>query len=42
MALQIKYQQKLLEAGCDEAGRGCYAIVLQQQLYCQKHFIIHY
>ena len=25
MALQIKYQQKLLEAGCDEAGRGCYA-----------------
>ena len=24
MALQIKYQQKLLEAGCDEAGRGCY------------------
>ncbi|MCD2424957.1 ribonuclease HII [Niabella pedocola] len=23
--LQLRYQQDLLEAGCDEAGRGCYA-----------------
>ncbi len=23
--LKISYQQELLEAGCDEAGRGCYA-----------------
>jgi ribonuclease HII len=25
MALELFYQTKLLEAGCDEAGRGCYA-----------------
>lgn len=25
MALQLFYQTKLIEAGCDEAGRGCYA-----------------
>lgn len=25
MSLQIFYQTKLIEAGCDEAGRGCYA-----------------
>jgi len=24
-ALQLTYQRQLLEAGCDEAGRGCYA-----------------
>lgn len=25
MALELFYQNKLIEAGCDEAGRGCYA-----------------
>ena len=25
MALQLFYQTQYLEAGCDEAGRGCYA-----------------
>lgn len=25
MALELFYQHKLIEAGCDEAGRGCYA-----------------
>jgi ribonuclease HII len=38
--LKIQYQNKLPEAGCDEAGRGCYAgpvfaaaVVLQQDFF---------
>jgi ribonuclease HII len=38
MALQIKYQQKLLEAGCDEAGRVCYAISFAATVILPKTF----
>lgn len=40
MALELYYQTQFLEAGCDEAGRGCYAgpvfaaaVILPQNFY---------
>jgi ribonuclease HII len=41
--LEAYYQKKLLEAGCDEAGRGCYAgPVFAAAVILPKNYYHHY